>query len=58
MFDISNPQADAVRRAAALTDDDYRRLYRQSVEHPDTFWAEQAKRLTGSSPGQACSNAT
>jgi acetyl-CoA synthetase len=28
-----------------LTPDDYRRLYRQSVEDPDTFWAEQAKRL-------------
>ena len=44
MFDISTfPKADAVRRAAQLSQDDYQRLYRQSIEHPDTFWAEQAK---------------
>ncbi|WP_223514901.1 acetate--CoA ligase [Pseudomonas sp. GL-R-26] len=46
MFDISTfPKADAVRRAAQLSQDDYQRLYRQSVEHPSTFWAEQATRF-------------
>lgn len=46
MFDISQfPHADAVRRAAQLSQEDYQRLYRQSIEHPDTFWAEQAKAL-------------
>ncbi len=46
MFDIHNyPQALAVSQSAALTPDEYRRLYRQSVDAPDTFWAEQAKRL-------------
>ncbi|VVP57798.1 Acetyl-coenzyme A synthetase [Pseudomonas fluorescens] len=46
MFDISTfPHADAVRRAAQLSQDDYRRLYRQSIEHPSDFWAEQAKRF-------------
>ena len=44
MFDISTfPTADAVRRAAQLSQEDYKRLYRQSIEQPDTFWAEQAK---------------
>ncbi|WP_339439272.1 MULTISPECIES: acetate--CoA ligase [unclassified Pseudomonas] len=44
MFDISTfPTADAVRRAAQLSQEDYQRLYRQSIDHPDTFWAEQAK---------------
>ena len=44
MFDISTfPIADAVRRTAQLSQEDYRRLYRQSIEQPDTFWAEQAK---------------
>jgi acetyl-CoA synthetase len=44
MFDISTfPSADAVRRAAQLSQEDYQRLYRQSIEQPDTFWAEQAK---------------
>lgn len=54
MFDISMfPTADAVRRAAQLSQEDYQRLYRQSVEQPDTFWAEQAKRfLDWSTPWQ------
>ncbi|KRP44888.1 acetyl-CoA synthetase [Pseudomonas libanensis] len=44
MFDISTfPTADAVRRAAQLSQEDYQRLYRQSIEQPDTFWAEQAE---------------
>ena len=44
MFDISTfPTADAVRQAAQLSQADYQRLYRQSIEQPDTFWAEQAK---------------
>jgi len=43
MFDISTfPAADAVRRAAQLSQEDYQRLYRQSIEQPNTFWAEQA----------------
>ena len=44
MFDLSTfPRADAVRQAAQLSQDEYQRLYRQSIEQPDTFWAEQAK---------------
>ncbi|CAM3095110.1 acetate--CoA ligase [Pseudomonas floridensis] len=43
MFDISAfPNAIAVCKAAQLSADDYQRLYRQSVDHPDAFWAEQA----------------
>jgi acetyl-CoA synthetase len=46
MFDISTfPKADAVRRAAQLSQADYQRLYRESIEHPSTFWAEQASRF-------------
>jgi len=54
MFDISTfPKADAVRRAAQLSQDDYQRLYRESIEHPGTFWAEQAARfLDWSTPWQ------
>ncbi|MFJ3374664.1 acetate--CoA ligase [Pseudomonas sp. NPDC086112] len=54
MFDISTfPKADAVRRAAQLSQDDYQRLYRQSIEHPSSFWAEQATRfLDWSAPWQ------
>ncbi|MGE7958395.1 acetate--CoA ligase [Pseudomonas sp. NPDC089530] len=54
MFDISTfPNADAVRRAAQLSQDDYQRLYRESIEHPSTFWAEQATRfLDWSAPWQ------
>ncbi|QVM97472.1 acetate--CoA ligase [Pseudomonas sp. SORT22] len=46
MFDISDfPQADAVSKAAQLSQADYQRLYRQSIDDPDTFWCEQAKAL-------------
>ncbi|MCY1395068.1 Acetyl-coenzyme A synthetase [compost metagenome] len=46
MFDISAyPQADAVSKAAQLGQDDYQRLYLQSIDQPDQFWAEQAKAL-------------
>jgi acetyl-CoA synthetase len=44
MFEITrHPVADAVRQHAHLDNDAYLRLYRQSVEQPETFWAEQAK---------------
>ncbi|MFJ3484693.1 acetate--CoA ligase [Pseudomonas sp. NPDC090202] len=46
MFNLSDfPHADASRKAAQISADDYQRLYRQSVEQPDTFWAEQAKQF-------------
>ncbi len=46
MFDISAyPHADAVSKAARLSQADYERLYRQSIEDPDAFWTEQAKLL-------------
>nr|BFE94104.1 hypothetical protein GCM10020185_46400 [Pseudomonas brassicacearum subsp. brassicacearum] len=41
----STPQADAVRRAAQLSQDEYTRLYKESIEHPSAFWAEQATRF-------------
>jgi len=51
MFDISRfPHADAVSRAAELSQGDYDRLYRQSIEHPEQFWSEQARRLDWISP--------
>ncbi|MEG0246863.1 MAG: acetyl-coenzyme A synthetase N-terminal domain-containing protein, partial [Pseudomonas sp.] len=51
MFDISAfPHADAICKAAQLSQADYERLYRQSIESPDEFWAEQAKRLDWITP--------
>ncbi|MBQ1557161.1 MAG: acetate--CoA ligase [Pseudomonas sp.] len=44
MFEITrHPVSDAVRQRAHLDNDAYLRLYQQSVEQPETFWAEQAK---------------
>ncbi|MES2818599.1 MAG: acetate--CoA ligase [Pseudomonadota bacterium] len=44
MFTITqHPVADAVRQRAHLDNNDYLRLYRQSVEQPEIFWAEQAR---------------
>ncbi|TDF80479.1 acetate--CoA ligase [Pseudomonas sp. H9] len=46
MFDLSaHPHADAVSKAAQLSQAEYQRLYRQSIEDPDAFWSEQAKAL-------------
>ncbi|MGQ7959426.1 acetate--CoA ligase [Pseudomonas sp. SP16.1] len=44
MFEITrHPVPDAVRQRAHLDNDAYLRLYRQSVEQPEIFWAEQAR---------------
>ena len=54
MFEISTfPKADAVSRAAEVSQADYERLYRQSIEQPDAFWTEQARRLDWISPWSA-----
>ncbi len=43
MFEIQrHPVSDAVRQRALLDNDAYLRLYQQSIEQPETFWAEQA----------------
>ncbi|MFI8480910.1 acetate--CoA ligase [Pseudomonas sp. NPDC078700] len=43
MFEVTrHPVADDVRQRAHINNDDYLRLYKQSIEQPETFWAEQA----------------
>ena len=37
--------SEAARRETHLDAESYERLYRQSIEEPDTFWAEQATRF-------------
>src|SRR6476469_7575270 len=39
------PVPDEWARRARVGADDYRRLYRQSIDQPDAFWAEQVGRL-------------
>jgi len=44
MFEITrHPVMDNVRARSHLDNDAYLRLYRQSIEQPDAFWAEQAQ---------------
>jgi len=44
MFEITrHPVPDAVRQRAHLNNDDYLRLYQQSIEQPERFWREQAQ---------------
>ncbi len=46
MFEITrHPVSDATRQRAHLNDTDYQRLYRESVEQPERFWAEQARQF-------------
>ncbi|MBU2885479.1 acetate--CoA ligase [Gilvimarinus agarilyticus] len=37
------PVPEAIKKAAAIDADRYEQMYRQSVEQPDQFWAEQAE---------------
>jgi hypothetical protein len=39
------PASDAFRAAAEIGPDDYQRLYRQSLDEPEAFWATVAERL-------------
>jgi acetyl-CoA synthetase len=44
MFNLSDhPIADGVSLAAHLSHEQYLTLYRQSIEQPELFWAEQAR---------------
>ncbi|MGL4316972.1 MAG: acetate--CoA ligase [Pseudomonas sp.] len=46
MFEISlHPVKDAVRQRAHLNNEDYQRLYCQSIEQPEAFWSEQARQF-------------
>lgn len=46
MFDIRPHPVDAAAyRHAWLHAEDYRRLYRQSIDHPEQFWSEQARQF-------------
>jgi acetyl-CoA synthetase len=40
------PVPEHSKQQTHLSVEDYRRLYSQSMQQPDTFWAEQAKALT------------
>src|SRR3954451_5118032 len=44
-MDSRIPPPDAARASSHCTLDDYERLYRQSLDSPDAFWAEQARRI-------------
>ncbi len=44
------PVDDATRARTLLTESDYERLYRQSIDDNEGFWAEQAKRINWIEP--------
>ena len=48
--EIFNPPASISQEAHVKSLDEYRALYRQSIEDPDTFWSEQAERLDWMEP--------
>lgn len=45
MSDTLYPVSEALKASAYVNKDEYQRLYQWSVEQPEAFWAEQAKRL-------------
>ena len=44
MSEIFSPSPEIVKRAH-ISNDDYQKLYKRSIEKPDEFWAEMAERL-------------
>ncbi|MCC7507739.1 MAG: acetate--CoA ligase [Planctomycetes bacterium] len=40
------PKADIAKHAIVKSLEEYQRLYRESLEQPEAFWREQAKRVT------------
>ena len=40
------PKKDIAERAHIGSLDEYQRLYRQSLDEPESFWSKQAERLT------------
>lgn len=44
------PVSDAIKEKTLLTTEQYQAMYHQSIENPEGFWAEQAKRLLWSKP--------
>ncbi|TVP90207.1 MAG: acetate--CoA ligase [Pseudomonadaceae bacterium] len=52
-----HPVTEQVRQSAHLDEAGYQAMYRASIEQPDTFWAEQAKRfLTWEQPWHTVSS--
>ena len=49
---IYPPQAEIVKRAHIDSMEEYERLYRLSLDYPETFWAQQAETLTWFAPWQ------
>jgi len=45
-----HPVNDFFRKRTLVSKEKYQEMYRQSVEDPDTFWGEQAKRITWMKP--------
>ena len=41
-----------------ISEDEYHRLYRESLTRPDSFWAEQAKRIDWIKPFTKVQNAS
>ena len=50
------PVPEAVAKAALIDDRQYRDMYRQSVEDPDTFWGEHGKRVDWIKPYSTVKN--
>ena len=50
MTDPIYPVPEAVKQRALIDDEEYQRLYQWSINEPDAFWAEQAKRIDWHKP--------
>jgi len=56
MSDTFIPVNSDIASRAHVTREQYRTLYKESIEDPEKFWAEQAKRLTWARPWKTVKN--
>lgn len=46
----THPMPEALKKGAHLNAESYKKMYQESVDNPESFWAEQGKRLTWFTP--------
>ena len=53
---VFKPAKDFAKKARVKSLAQYRKMYRESMQRPDTFWGEKRRNWCGESRGKKCSN--
>lgn len=58
MSELLYPVPEAIAKAAHIDNDKYHKMYQESVDNPDNFWAEHGKRIDWIKPFTKVKNTT